>query len=543
MFSRRHFLGSASALAATSLGFPRIAYPADVLHTRTGQRPRHIIHLVADGMSLGTLSCADQLSRLIRGRGLTWLRLYNQSAARNGLMNMRSLNSTVTDSSAASSSWGSGTRIMNGKVNQLRDGRDLTTLYELLGEAGWKRGLVTTTEITHATPAGFAASVENRDKSEQIATQYLERRVDILLGGGRKFFEAKERKDKRDLLTEFRLDGYVVMSNLSELHAADLDRRWLGVFDSSHLPFTLDHRNDPKKLKTIPTLPVMAARALEWLGRQPHFVLQVEGGRVDHGAHNSDAAAALHEQLAFDEAIDVCVEFQKQVPDTLLVITTDHGTSNLGLNGSGDVYAQSPVLFRNLLQVKRSFPEILAKLRKTEKAKPEEVTAKEGQALAMNPHAHPDLQAAAASGVKPAEHKKEKDVIFVRPVKELIDIIYEGTGYKLSEARAKALAPFLAKKGSTLYDGMNSETVALGQVMANRLGIGFTGSAHTADYVPILALGPGSEMFRGFIQNTEVFYRYLAFGKVDFRNPREPELAESAPVASVVEKTEEYLLA
>jgi alkaline phosphatase len=198
--------------------------------------------LIADGMSLGTLTCADELSQLTRGRGLTWMRLYNHPAARAGFMNMRSLNSTVTDSSAASSSWGSGTRIMNGKVNQMRDGRNLTTLYELFAQAGWRRGLVSTTEITHATPAGFAANVDNREKGELIASQYLDRRVDILLGGGRKFFDPKDRKDKRDLLADFRYSGYVVMRTLDELKAAETDRRWLGVFDASHLPYTLDHK-------------------------------------------------------------------------------------------------------------------------------------------------------------------------------------------------------------------------------------------------------------------------------------------------------------
>ena len=550
MLTRRHFLGAATTLAATALGFPRLAYSAQQLHARTGQRPRHVIHLVADGMSLGTLTCADQLSRLTRGHGLTWMELYNHPAARSGLMNMRSLNSLVTDSSAASSSWGCGTRIMNGKVNQMRDGRDLTPLYELFGQAGWKRGLVTTAEITHATPAGFAANVENRDKADLIAAQYLDRRVDVLLGGGKKFFDPKERKDKRNLLADFGYSGYVVMRNLEDLKVADVNRRWLGVFDASHLPFTLDQQRDPKKQKTVPTLAAMTTRALEWLGRQSHFLLQVEGGRVDHGAHNSDAAAALYDQIAFDEAIDVCLEFQKQAPDTLLIITTDHGNSNLGLNGMGDNYSKSPTLFRNILQVKRSFPEILNRLRKTEKAKPQDFAAKEEKARALNPYAYPAPAAAAKDSTDTTkasadkkEKEKDKDLIIVKPIKEMIDIVYESTGCKLTEARAKLLSPYLAKKGAALYDGMNSETAALGQVMANHLGIGFTSSAHTSDYVPILALGPASEQFQGFIQNTDVFYKYLAIGKVDFRNPREPELAESGPAASLVENTAEYLLA
>jgi alkaline phosphatase len=545
MFTRRKFVGGASALAAATFGFPHLAQSSQQLHRRTGQRPRHIIHLVADGMSLGTLSCADQFSWILRGRGLTWMELWRDETSRRGLMNMRSLNSLVTDSSAASSSWGCGARVMNGKVNKMRDGRDLTPLYELFNQAGWRRGLVTTTEITHATPAGFAANADSRDNGDQIAAQYLARKVDVLLGGGKKFFLAKERKDKRDLLNDFRLEGYIVVDNLADLQAAPLDRRWLGTFDSSHLPYTIDHRRNEKKRATVPTLATMTSRALDWLGARSNFILQVEGGRVDHGCHNCDAAAAVYEQIAFDEALDVCLEFQRQVPDTLLVITTDHGNGNMGLNGMGDSYGQSSTLFHNLLQVKRSFPEILGLLRKSEKAKGVAIAEKEEKAIALNPLAHPTLpptKEELAEAAKKPENRKEKEIFFVKPTKEIIDVIHESTGYKLSEERAARLAPFLANKGVALYDMMKSETAALGQIMANRLGISFTGTAHTSDYVPIMAVGPGSERFMGFLENTEVFYRYLALGKVDFRNPSEPEIADAGPAAGDVELITDYAL-
>jgi alkaline phosphatase len=83
--------------------------------------------MVADGMSMGTLTCADYFSRRLRGRGLTWLQLQANPKVYSGLMNMRSLNSIVTDSSAASSSWGCGARIINGTVNQRGNGDNLTT--------------------------------------------------------------------------------------------------------------------------------------------------------------------------------------------------------------------------------------------------------------------------------------------------------------------------------------------------------------------------------------------------------------------------------
>jgi len=443
-------------------------------------------------MSLGTLTCADHFSHLTRQRGLTWLQLYHHPAAYSAWMNMRSLNSLVTDSSAASSSWGSGSRVVNGAVNELPDGRDLRTLYQLLAEAGWKRGLVTTTEITHATPAGFAANTGKRDDAETIATQYLERRVEVLLGGGQKFYDPAKRKDKRDLRAQSRARGYEVMSSLWQLASAPTDKPWLGLFAESHLPFTLDQRADKRKLLTVPTLAAMTRAALSKLQRESHFILQVEGGRVDHACHNCDAAAAMHDQIAFDEALEVCLEFQQREPETLLVITTDHATANPGLNGMGDAYAKSPSLFANLKLVRCSFPEITGRLGK------------------------------AAS------------------VAEIRKIIRDSMGYRVTEEKARAFEPFLKKKGKTAFDGMNSVTAQLGQLLANHTGISWTGGAHTADYVPLLAIGPGTERFRGFLENVEVFRHYLALAEVDYRNPEAPLMAESGPSASAVEDVAAY---
>lgn len=538
-------------MAASSLSFPAVAKPAGGFNAKPGQRPRHIIHMVADGMSLGTLTCSDHFSQKLRGRGLTWLQLQGNPKVHSGLMNMRSLNSLVTDSSAASSSWGSGARIINGVVNQRGNGDNLTTLYQLFAQAGWKRGLVTTTEITHATPAGFATNAESRDHADKIALQYLDRKVDLLLGGGYKFFDRKERKDKRDLFGDFGREGYYTMRSLDELKTAPTDKRWLGLFEKSHLPFTIDHRESYTRQMRVPTLAAMTAAALKRLEREPHFILQVEGGRVDHACHNCDGVSAMHDQIAFDEAIDVCLEFQRRVPDTLIVMTTDHGNANLGLNGMGSGYGQSTWLFANALKVRKSFAELLDLLRKSEKTKIADVPAKEKKAYEMNPAAHPhDVKAEDKDDEKDEDEeekkkkeKKEKDVILVKSQKDLIGIIEHWTGYKISPKKADMLAPYLSKKGDTLYDVLKADVAGLGHLMANHVGIGFIGNAHTADYVAITAVGPGAEKFGGFIENTEVFYNYLGFAKIDFRNPTEPLITEARPSADEVEGIEEYKLA
>ena len=523
---------NSSVVAATgAVGFPHIAKSADKLHATAGQKPKHIIHLVSDGMSMGTLTCADHLSQILRGRALAWMDLYKNPAAASAWMNMRSLNSLVTDSSAASSSWGCGARIINGMVNMMGDETPLKTLYELFADVGWKRGLVTTTEITHATPSGFVASVSSRDKATTIAAQYLDRKVDLMLGGGAKYFDPKSRRDKRDLFGDFRAAGYHLMESQDQLASAPLDKPWLGTFAKSHLPFTVDHKQSAKHRERVPTLAEMTEAALKWLGRSPHFILQVEGGRVDHGCHNCDAAGALYDQIAFDEALEVCLDFQKRVPDTLLVITTDHGNANLGLNGMGSGYGQSTWLFRNLVKAKASFSEMLKDLKRT----PDDEAK-----ISESEDEKKDRERKMSKEEKAAADKKKKieDEDVATPT-EIIDIIQAATGYRVPTEKAELLIPHLAKRGKAMYDLMKDDVCALGQLMGNYWGIGWTGNAHTGDYVPVVALGPGAEKFKGFIQNTEVFDNYLAFANIDFRNPQEP-IITAGPDAHESENVQEY---
>jgi alkaline phosphatase len=485
--NRRRFFQQSGLLTAATLGFPAVVRSRAESAAAADAVPRHIIHLVADGLSSGTWTLGDYFSRLKRGRGLRWMDLLQEPGWVWAWMNMRSLNSSVTDSAAASSSWGSGSRVMNGVLNLLPDGRALRPLYSVLAEAGWKRGLVTTTEITHATPAGFATVTASRSNAEAIAAQYLTGQVEVLLGGGSKYFDPKTRKDQRDLAGDFARAGYAVVREAAELVEAPLDKPLLGTFASGHLPYTLDHLGDAELVARVPTLAQMTARALRYLERADRFILQVEGGRVDHAAHANDIASALHDLVAFDEALEVCLEFQRREPGTLLVVTTDHGTANPGLNGTGTEYGSSPRLFANTLRVRRSFERMA-----------------------------PDFQKLTSA-------------------EELRAFLRTWTDFEPSVAKADLLLRFAAKNSGVLYEGMNAVELQLGQLLANYLGVGFTSGAHTADFVPLVARGPGAERFRGFLQNTDVFRAYLALADIDFRNPDAPLVAETGPQAAEME--------
>lgn len=214
-FSRRDFLKT-GALSSFALGSGAIFNGCSPSSGGTGDditgTAKNVIFLVSDGMSMGTLSMADHMLRRRDGRASNWIKLYEEQRVKRGFMDVASNNSIVTDSSASSSAWGCGNRINNGAVSMGPDGETYQTILETFRDAGKATGLVTTTEMTHATPAGFATNVPSRYMAQEIAQQYLEREYDLLLGGGNVHFNSDDRDDGRDLYSEFESKGYNVVT-------------------------------------------------------------------------------------------------------------------------------------------------------------------------------------------------------------------------------------------------------------------------------------------------------------------------------------------
>ncbi|MGC8758755.1 MAG: alkaline phosphatase [Bryobacteraceae bacterium] len=483
---RRTLLTRAGVLA-TVAGSLEALYGAS---QKRGAEPRRIIFMVADGMSPSVLPLAEQFSLRVRGKGLLWHALLDRPEAVRGWMDMASLDSLVTDSSSASSSWGSGSRIFNGWVNVLPDGTRLTPVMDLVRDKGWLTALVTTATVTHATPAGFAASVRRRDDEHLIAEQYLDK-VDVILGGGRRFFMADSRKDGRDLVADFRRAGYACVENRAEmLVRAPEARRLLGLFSGSHMPYTVDHRNSETARELVPTLAEMAATALAVLEKQNRpFLIQIEGARVDHAAHANDAAGLLWDQIAFDEAIETVLRFAESRPDTLVVITSDHGNSNPGLVGMGVEYRQSDACFERLAGIKASFSTISPRLAGTAE-------------YSMKPE-----QPAGVAGGPPT-------------IDRIQELARQYFGFTFTQEEAEILRRCAAgERRLCVNRQLDSAVGILGQAVGNHTGIFWTGTTHTSDYTLVTALGPGADRFSGFLRNTEVFGALTQLAGIHFRNP------------------------
>ena len=221
------------------------------------------------------------------------------------------------------------------------NGTAATTLLELAKAQGKGTGSVTTTELTHATPAATFAHICHRDAQYEIAAQAvpggtgfnsaLGDGVDVLMGGGANHWtpysatNTKGRADGRDLTAELQTRGYSYVTDKTALQTIDSSQtsKVLGLFSpTSHLAYELDRVAD--STNTQPSLADMTSKAIDILSKNDKgYFLMVEGGRIDHALHGTNAKRALEDAVALDEAVKTALA-KVDLTDTLIVVTADH---------------------------------------------------------------------------------------------------------------------------------------------------------------------------------------------------------------------------
>lgn len=317
-----------------------------------------IIFLVGDGMPFSVLSALETFRNQFQ-EGTAFYDRLRDPKSRVTFMGTSSLSSIVTDSAPASVAWATGVKTANRFLSCLPNGQKLKTILEIANENGIDFGLVTTTRVTHATPAAWYSQRPDRDEEELIAEDALRIRPKILMGGGLRYFDQnKNPKLKKDLLGEFLKAGYTLATTRKELMELDGSKPILGLFNSSHLDYRIDRMNDPK-LSTQPSLAEMTWVALQTLqGSKKGFILQIEAGRIDHANHANDAYSALQDTAELDEVIDVINRYLEKNPETLVIIVSDHGTAGFSVFGTGPEYNDSTESLLKYKDMKASIPYI-----------------------------------------------------------------------------------------------------------------------------------------------------------------------------------------
>ncbi|GAA4432514.1 alkaline phosphatase [Ravibacter arvi] len=418
--------------------------------------------MVSDGMSTGTLNMADLLLQRKEGRRSNWLKLYEQNLVHRGLVDTSSANALVTDSAAGSSAWGGGVKVPNGSLNVNADGSFNKPILQKFQSAGKSVGCVTSVPIAHATPAGFSVNSASRGSMDDIAKQYLDLKFDVLLGAGKENFSSEKRKDKADLFDGFKKAGYDVVNSRDELRSVESSKKpLLGAFIESALPFALDASSDRELAAKIPSLAEMTDAAIKKLSKNPKgFVMQVEGGKVDWAAHSNDVGGLLYDQIAFDEALKVAIDFAQKDKETLVIFTSDHGNANPGLFGSA-------ANFDKIQTFKNTNDWILRGI--THRFTPAQV----------------------------------------------IERVEAAQGYAIKKEEAERLLTFyVAPKEEGLYNPYKLPFKQLGEIQSAYTSVSWAGTGHSADFVELGAFGPGSELIKPYLKNSDLHQIMLTAAQV-----------------------------
>lgn len=295
---------------------------------RPYDRPQNIILYIGDGMGLSCVTAAKIVKGRLAMEDLPYTAFVTTFPANGDI---------VTDSGAAASALATGSKTQNFYISTRLISNDdhskldtLRTVLELCEDKGMATGMVVTSSITHATPACFASHVKYRWDEAEIARQLVFKNVEVLMGGGAKFFLPSSdsnsvRLDDLNLVEILRSRNYHVVFSKDELLLLDLGKTnsVVGLFANGGM---LDAS------ERSPTLPEMTETALEILSKdEDGFFLMVEGSQIDWKGHSNISKGLIDETIEFDEAIAVGVEFAKEHPQTLIVVTADHETGGAAL--------------------------------------------------------------------------------------------------------------------------------------------------------------------------------------------------------------------
>lgn len=384
-----------------------------------------------------------------------------------------SATNSVTDSSAAGTALAIGAKTYNGAIGMDDQKNTLQTVAEKAKKAGKKVGVTTSVSVDHATPAAFYAHQPNRSMYYEIATDLPKANFDFYAGAG--FLKPTTTFDKKEAPSVFPMfeeAGYTVARGYNDYKAKAGNAKKMILIqeesaNQSCLPYAIDRQEGDLTLAQI------TESAIDFLtkGNNKGFFLMVEGGKIDWSCHSNDAATTFHEVMDMDEAIKIAYEFYKKHPkETLIVVTADHETGGIAL-GTGK-YA----LNLKALENQKVSSEVLSKkISDLRKAKDNHVAWEDVKALLS--------EQLGLWSVLPISWKQEK---------------------KLRDEYEKSFVKNKVVFAESLYAKTEPMAAKAKEVIDEIAMVSWASGSHSAGYVPVFAIGAGSNLFIGKMDNTEI---------------------------------------
>ncbi|MBD5307527.1 MAG: alkaline phosphatase [Bacteroides sp.] len=440
----------------------------------SAREARYIFYFIGDGMGMGHVNTAETYNRDVLKSDQPLLMLTFPVA---GQARTYSFNSPITDSAAAGTALSTGFKTVNSRVAMTPDSVDLQSVAADLMKAGYAVGVGTTVAGDDATPAAFYAHALGRYESGSIARYAPASGLRFLSGGG---FKILSDSVAQQWLKEMEQSDFVTVRTFDRFRAlpdADRKRRILMYPEISihdQASYTIDSIPGAMKLAE------MTEACLETLqtANPERFFMMMEGGNIDWGAHANDGATVIKEILNFQEAIGKAYEFYLSHPDeTLIVITADHDTGGMALGREDNRKNPHLELIDNQKISKDYLNEQLRPVREGEK--------------------------------KPMT--EEELTIFLKDNFGIGETILL-TSEEMESIRGAYRHAYITRDGEeteTWYQRFDPFVTTLYDILNRQYGIGWTTSSHTANPVPIFAIGAGAELFGGALDNTEIPRRIL----------------------------------
>ena len=450
-------------------------------NTATAQRgqAKYVFLFIGDGMAMSQISSTEIYTAARSSRDINITRLGFTRLPVAGLTTTYDAGTFITDSASAVTAIATGNKTLSGVLN-MDPGKtkSFKTIAEYAHETGMKVGVVSSVTLDHATPAGFFAKVPSRSNYYDIAVQMVQSGFEYFAGGGLLQPRGKN-GDQADVIRMAANAGYTYVNTKTAFNALKPGTGKILAInavlqDSGSMPYELDRKAEDLCLADY------TRKGIELLSdNSAGFFMMVEGGKIDWACHANDAGAAIHDVIAFDNAVKAALDFAQAHPgETLVIITGDHETGGMTIGFAGTQY---DTFFDKVALQKKSFiafnNEVLSPYKKNipkDRAKLADLIPAIKDAFGLDYQALSDFQ------------KQQLEFAFQRSIGDEIE-------------RPVAEDQYL------LYGGYEPLTVKITQIMNQTAGIGWTSYAHTGVPVSTFAFGVHQELFGGYYDNTDIF--------------------------------------
>lgn len=438
------------------------------------QQAKYVFFFIGDGMGVNQVNVTEMYRAAVQGRiGVERLTFGDFPAA--GIATSYSASNPITDSAAGGTALATGTKTYNGAIGVDADKQPLQSIAQRAKASGKKVAILTTVGINHATPAAFYGHQPKRSMYDEIARELPASGFDFFAGAG---ILRSKKKDVPSLEPVIEEGGYAIAHGMDEYASKSADANKILLIQKEEtndgsLPYAIDRKESDM------TLAQMTESAISFLMKEKNkgFFLMAEGGKIDWACHNNDLGTAVNEIIDFDNAVKVAYEFYKKHPkETLIVISADHETGGLGMGTSG--YKMN----LKALECQRVSQEELSR-RITTLRKDKDVTWEQVKALLSETMGFWDELPLTWSQERALRDEFEKSFVQHKTV-------FTETLYARSESLAAAAI----------------------EVMSRIARLGWTTGSHSAEYVPVYAIGAEAELFMGKMDNTDIPKRIAKAG-------------------------------